>query len=476
MSYEQNTDKENIATQLITMVSRYELFHDPFNKTYISLEQNGHIENWPLEGRKIKRWLAQQFHKENQTTAAKSALGDAISTLSGKAEFEGAKHTVYNRVAKLKGNYYLDLCDQNWNCIQLNTEGWTVIPKAPVKFVRSASSHAIPMPKGRGDITAIWDFLNVTNKGEQLLLITWMVDCLRPETDYPLLILEGEQGSAKSTTQKHIKALLDPSSMDLRAGLKKPQDLIIATQSDYLVSYNNLSYLKPELQDLFCCLSTGGSIGMRELYTNIDEIMIDIQRPVVMNGISELISAQDLSERCLHLRLPSISESKRQSGNELSERFNKAYPYLVGSLLDLFVKTLNELQGVVTKENPRMADFSKLGIAVTRALGLKDQEFLTAYADNQALGIRKGLESSPVAIALEAFLEDGLTIYTGNLKGLLEKLNPYRPDESAGWPKSPKGLKSALQRQQTAFRKIGILIEFEHQRQANGYQVQVKTM
>lgn len=476
MSYEQNTDKENIATQLIKMVSRYELFHDAFNKTYVSLEQNGHIENWPLEGNKIKRWLAQQYYSENKNTASKSALGDAISTLSGQAEFKGKKHTVYNRVAKLEDNYYLDLGDKDWNCIQINTEGWTVKPKAPVKLIRSASFHALPTPKRQGDITAIWDFLNVTNKGEQLLLLTWMIDCMRPETDYPLLILEGEQGSAKSTTQKHIKALLDPSSMDLRAGLKKPQDLIIATQSDHLVSYNNLSYLKPELQDLLCCLSTGGSIGMRELYTNIDEVMIDIQRPVVMNGISELISAQDLSERCLHLRLPSISEQSRESSKELNIRFNSAYPYLLGSLLDLFVDSLKELQNVVTKEKPRMADFNQLGIAVARTLSLEDKDFITAYTDNQALGIRKGLESSPVAIALEAFLEDGLTSYSGNIKGLLEKLNRYRPDESVGWPRSPKGLKSALQRQQTAFRKIGILVEFEHQRQTNGYQVQIKTI
>ncbi|MFT4574416.1 MAG: hypothetical protein ACI85E_001623 [Marinomonas primoryensis] len=474
MSHEDKDEKTNIATQLVKMVSHYELFHDTFNNGYISLSREGHIENWPLDGELIKSWLAHQYYEQTGLVPSKSALSDAISTLLGLAKFKGPEHQVYNRVAKSNNSYYIDLGDAEWRCIEVNAGGWKVLSQAPVRFKRGQACHAIPVAKRGGDIAALWDFLNIKNEGERLLTLSWMLDCLRTDTDYPLLIIEGEQGSAKSSTQKRIKALIDPSAMELRATLKKPQELVIAAQNDHLLSYNNLSYLPPELQDILCNLATGGSFGQRELYTNMGEIMVDIRRPVILNGISGLISAQDLSERCIHLELPSISENKRESGVDLDARFKAAHPYLMGGLLDLFSNALGELPKVIIENKPRMTDFFRLGIAVARVLGYEDEYFINAYATNQAIGVRKGLESSPVAMALETFIENNPSGYSGNLKQLLERLNPHRPDESAGWPRSPKGLKSALNRQQSAFRKMGISIYFDPTRQSDGYQVQIE--
>jgi len=476
MGFEEKEGKKNISTQLVEMVSHYELFHDDFNKGYIALTQNGHIENWPLDGDMLKSWLAHQYYENHKIVPSKSALGDAISTLRGQAQFKGARCQVYNRVAKYGGIYYIDLGDTEWTCVEFHNGNWTVCPKAPVRFIRGPASHAMTIPKREGDIASLWSFLNIKNKGDQLLVLTWMLDSLRSDTDYPLLIIEGEQGSAKSSTQKRIKALIDPSAMELRTNFKKSQDVVIASQNDHLLSYNNLSYLNPEMQDVLCNLATGGNFGTREFYTNMGEVMVDIRRPVVMNGISGLVSAQDLSERCIHLELPPIPDCFRESATELEAKFSNSYPSLLGNLFDLFASALEELPAVVTDSKPRMADFYRLGIAVARVLGLNDEDFIEAYRGNQALGVRKGLESSPVAIALEAFMEDRITGFSGNLKRLLEQLYRYRPDESLGWPKSAKGLKSALQRQQSAFRKIGVSIYFDSKRQSDGYHVFIEKL
>ena len=348
MGFEENEEKKNIATQLVEMVSRYELFHDDFNKGYIALTQNGHIENWPLDGDMIKSWLTHQYYENYKIVPSKSALGDAISTLRGQAQFKGARYQVYNRVAKYGDTYYIDLGDTEWLCATFHSGNWTVCPKAPVKFIRGSACLAMAMPKREESIAALWDFLNIKNKGDQLLVLTWMLDSLRPDTDYPLLIIEGEQGSAKSSTQKRIKALIDPSAMELRTNFKKTQDVVIASQNDHLLSYNNLSYLSPELQDVLCNLATGGNFGTRELYTNMGEVMVDIRRPVVMNGISGLVSAQDLSERCIHLELPAIPDCFRESASDLEAKFSNSYPSLLGSLFDLFASALKELPDVST--------------------------------------------------------------------------------------------------------------------------------
>ena len=100
MGFEANEEKKNLATQLVEMVAHYEIFHDDFNKGYIALTQSGHIENWPLDGDMFKSWLAHQYYEDNKIVPSKSALGDAVSTLRGQAQFKGAQCTVYNRVAK----------------------------------------------------------------------------------------------------------------------------------------------------------------------------------------------------------------------------------------------------------------------------------------------------------------------------------------------------------------------------------------
>jgi hypothetical protein len=90
--------------------------------------------------------------------------------------------------------------------------------------------------------------------------------------------------------------------------------------------------------------------------------------------------------------------------------------------------------------------------------------------------VQKELDSSPVAVAIEVFLEDNSSGYTGNLQGLLDQISPYRfkSDELAGWSVSAKRLKTELQRQQAAFRKVGVHINFDDQRRSDGYQVRIE--
>ena len=136
-----------------------------------------------------------------------------------------------------------------------------------------------------------------------------------------------------------------------------------------MVSYENLSHLQPELQDAFCTLATGGGFADRTLYTNKEETIIEVKRPVVLNGISVLVTAQDLLDRTLHIDLPRILKRKTEKDIEIELEENKQR--IFGGLLDLLAKALQILPSVkIDQEDlPRMADFSYLGEAVYRALG-----------------------------------------------------------------------------------------------------------
>src|SRR5690606_13786463 len=120
---------------------------------------------------------------------------------------------------------------------------------------------------------------------QRILLLAWMVDCLRPDTPFPLLELIGEQGSGKSVASEAIRRVIDPNAANLRAEPKNAEDLFVIAHHNHIVALENVSRLTPQQQDAACILATGGGFAKRKLYSDSDEAVIVLRRPVLINGI-----------------------------------------------------------------------------------------------------------------------------------------------------------------------------------------------
>lgn len=141
--------------------------------------------------------------------------------------------------------------------------------------------------------------------------MAWLIQALRPKGAYPVLILQGEQGSAKSTTERLLRALIDPSTAPLRTTPRNERDLIIAATNSWCAAFDNISTLPPWLSDALCRLSTGGGFSARELYTDAEEVLFDVTRPVILNGTTDVATRPDLLDRALVMMLPAIQEEGR---------------------------------------------------------------------------------------------------------------------------------------------------------------------
>ncbi len=309
------------------------------------------------------------------------------------------------------------------------------------------------MPQPGGSLRELWPLVNIP-ESDRLIILAWMLECLRPDTPHVVLELIGEQGSVKSTTQKFLRRLIDPNQADLRAAPKTVEEVWIAARNSHMVSLENLSHLPPAYQDALCVLATGGGYSTRTLYTNADETILDLRKPIVLNGISVIVTAQDLLDRCLHIDLPTIQ--CRELSSDIESRFEAARPRLLGALFDLFVATLAMLPKVAIDPQlrPRMADFATLGEAVFRANGQADGEFLRIYNDKRRDGVHRTIDSSPVGAALLSYLGTTPIGWNGTLTDLLDKLERYRPQGEA-WPRSARGFGDALRRLAPALRMIG---------------------
>jgi len=418
------------------------------------------------------------YNDSGHSSASEAAIKQASSALSGLCKFEGKQERVFIRAAKCKasGAYYLFMGDDTNRAIELTATGWRVLDRYPVKFWKPSSSAALPEPVAGADIGKVWDFCNIP-EDDRPLVLAWVLDCFRVDTPFPVLELNGVQGSAKSSTQAKLRSLIDPSTANLRKAPKNDEDIAVAANNNWMVSYENLSYLPARIQDTFCSMSTGGAAGGRTLYTNGEESVIEMKRPCVINGIPSLITAQDLTERSIHVELPRIEQYLGEVA--LQSAYYTALPKIFGGLLDLFVKTLSVLPSVNIAKPPRMVDFCSLGEAMMQGMGKDAGVFTDLYNENRKESVLRSIDSSPVASAvleLSGTFATGATVHDGTYNELLDKLLHYKHDNE-GWPKNPKGLANALKRNMPALQQAGVIVIPEHgQKQNNkGKRIVIKT-
>jgi hypothetical protein len=450
--------RKSQASSLIGLADGAELFHAPDSKTFATVEVNGHRETLPLRSTAFRDWLSHKFYLSEKTVPSAAALQDALSALAGRARFDGAEIETFVRIAGHGGCIYLDLCDRDWRVVKITAEGWEVVGDSPVKFRRARGMLALPSPKRGGSVAELRRFVNVGTDSDFTLLLGWLVAAFRPRGPYPVLALHGEQGSAKSTAARLVRALVDPNAAALRSEPREDRDLMIAATNGWCVAFDNLSKIPLWLSDGLCRLATGGGFTTRELYTNDDEVLFDVQRPSVLNGIEEVATRPDLLDRSIILSLPAIPEERRMKESALWREFEAERPVILGALLDAVSAALRNEPHIILKRLPRMADFAVWAAAAEPAMGIAEGAFMAAYERNRAAANDLALEASPVAVEVLKCMagRDTWTVTYTDLLTHLERAFGDSPKRPEGWPKSARGLSGELTRVAVNLRKAGV--------------------
>jgi hypothetical protein len=286
-------EKLTQVKRLLRLGAEAELFHTPAGDLFASIPVNEHVENWPLKSRQFRQWLLRRYYLETQGAPKNQALQEAIGVFESRANFEGPEYPAFTRLAERDGRIYLDLGNDAWEAVEIDPDGWRVLSDVPVKFRRARGMSSLPTPvRGGGSVNELKRFVNVASQQDWMLLVAWLVGAFRPHGPYPILTLHGEQGSAKSTTSRVLRALLDPNTAPLRGEPRDLRDVMIAAANGWIISFDNLSHIPHWLSDALCRLATGGGFSTRELYTDSEEVLFDAQRPAILNGIEELATSR----------------------------------------------------------------------------------------------------------------------------------------------------------------------------------------
>ena len=95
---------------------------------------------------------------------------------------------------------------------------------------------------------------------------------------------------------------------------REQRELMIAANNSYLLAFDNLFRRAPlALRCALCRLATGGSFAVRQLYTDDDEVLFQAARPLLVNGIEDVVSrAGSWPTAAIFLTLAPIPETNRR--------------------------------------------------------------------------------------------------------------------------------------------------------------------
>ena len=434
----------------------------------------GKRETWPLKSRGARDHLSYQCHLECGRVPGSQALQDALGVLHSKARHECPQAATYVRVAFLGDRIYYDLADPDRNVIEIRAGQWSYVSDPPVYFRRPRGISAMPKPEAGGALDELKLFVNITSTPSWHLTLVWLV-ALFFDGPYTWLVLQGRPGAAKTYSSRTLRQLVDPNKSPVRAPPRTVKDLVIAAANSAAVVLDNLSYINEEMSDAICRLATGGGISMRELYSDLDEVIVEVMRAGILTGVTDVVVRGDLFERCILIELQPLGKGKRKTEKALNRAFAEAWPRLLGTVLDVVAAVMEVMPTVELEDAPRMADFATVGVALERVLGWAPGTFLADYA--QAAGAANDviLDGSVIAPWLKKIAENGG--FDGTATEVLDRLDDWfdgriprgpfgqvsprqrqRPD---GWPKSPRALSSQLRRLAPTLLAVGVMVTFE---------------
>jgi len=411
-----------------------------------------------LKDEKFKTYLSRLLYEAEEKVLNHESASQVITLLKYNAS-HGKCYNLYNRAAPDPNGsgIWLDMADLLNRAYHITKDGWTLENNVPILFRRYEHQRPLAVAVKEGNARTLLEYIKIspdkkaddakskTAKHRELLLLVQTASYLIPEIAHPVNAMFGCPGSHKSTAQRFIREIFDPSAATL---LRIPRDENAALQvldHHYIPIFDNLDYLPRWFSDMLCGAVTGAGQESRALYTDEDSFIRSFRRCVMLNGLNLPATKGDLLNRTI--MHPTEPSNERRTEAELNKKYKTDLPEILGGFLNLAVKALEIKDAVKPVRLFRLADFTEWGAALANALGEADNEFIDAMEENLASQNEADIENNVVADAfLTEFnsttkLEYALAIEGAEIKGTPDAIYRLISDKAANMGINTKGKK-----------------------------------
>lgn len=455
---------------LISLMGDVSIYRTSLDILYATIMINGHEENWPIKSESFKSIMVSRFFEIEKKPPSKLAVQEAKEYFEA-ISFKSNIADVWVRIAKHEDAIYYDIGDEEWKSVRITKDGWEIVEKTPVKFIRSKGLSKNVYPIKGGSISQLRKFINIgENEDKWILYLATIVGAFNPKGPHAITYFKGGNGSAKTTATKITKMLIDPNASFVKTFPHNERDLFMTASKSWAICFDNISKISNEMSDALCRLSTGAGISSRKLYTDDEENIIDIKRPIFLNGISEVVIREDLLSRLIEIEFLPVTEENRKTETEFWNEFEKERPIIFGAILDIVSACLRNSSNVCISKLPRMADFATWVTAGFSGIGISQQKFMEAYFKNITDLTYNTLESNVVVQAIIEFMSIG-NHWKGSCTELYGELNQSTPEllkRCIDYPKSPRQLSHQLRFIAQSLLCLGIKINFGSREPGSG--------
>ncbi|MEH6947574.1 hypothetical protein V7068_10985 [Bacillus sp. JJ634] len=349
---------------------------------------------YPLRSKEFFDYLRMIFLQKTQRFVSSHVIKECVENLDAIQLIKITKQTkVYTRIAHLDNEIYIDLNNSKAPFVKINSQGWTLVDTTPIVFNRSKVMQPLPAPLKGGTIEQLNEILNMEYE-DFYMLVAFILGTFMPPSSYPILYLQGSEGSGKSTLTKFIKKIIDPSKIDSLSISSKEDDMLMSANSQHLLAFDNISNLSREKSDWLCKLTTGSSLSKRKLFEDFEQFYISLTKPILINSI-EYIGREDFLSRCLFIRLERRNLNTYKSLNSLNNLLTAYHPYILGAIFDLLSFALrNKKENEFNKYATRLVDFESWIYSIEPALNISKGTFQKILKKNLVTKNENALEAN----------------------------------------------------------------------------------
>ncbi len=315
----------------------------------------------PLNSR-CYSWLRRLMWGQEKKAVNGEYLKTAAGTLAAHAEFSGEIRELHTRAAWHEGVLYYEL--RPGRVMRCGADGWGFAERPPVLFRRYPNLKPLPDPEPGGSLGALASLVNLKTDRDRRLFEAYLTTVALPHVPRPILGVTGAMGSGKTTIGRMVKRMWDPTAPETVR--YDARDILQKALHAYILMFDNLNTLSEAAADTCCRLVTGEADSKRKLYTDDEDVIVEVKRAVILNGINVPTDRSDVLDRSLVVELERIPDDERRTEEELWERFEAERPKLLGALFGVLSEAIALKPSLQLSRRPRLADWGSTPPPSTR--------------------------------------------------------------------------------------------------------------
>jgi hypothetical protein len=406
-------EQVTLALQIARMLmQKFDFFPDQFGQAYAWTREESVLKITkgaaiPVRSRMFKSTVLSMIAEEMGKLIGTDTMNMLCNFLEAECQTherrELALRYAYRPFNDGTPRICVDMCDGNM--LSISREGVSVEDILFPLFRRFPSSIVFSVRKieegeRRKVINQLLDLWNL-GEGDRCLLTGFIGASMVPNIPHAILFLVGHQGSAKTTLTQTIRQIIDPSMIDSIPVPKSEDDLMIVLAHNYLTPLDNVNHMRDEYVDVMCRAATGTSAVKRELYTDQDEVILNVKHVIVINSTNDVSLRGDYIDRLLRIELRRVPESRRKTEEEMRATIAPLLPQVRWAFLSALSEAMRHVDSVkrelMQRGLPRMADFVVWGEAICRALLFEPFEFYNLFKDRASDTQRLAVEADEIA-------------------------------------------------------------------------------